>query len=216
MNEHWFHTFAIGLSLTGFVLCLLVWRCRYRILWGTDSSLSGVFQQEDRKQFILRNLMSGFIAVGTSILIAHNMILALWNGDNNFEQLNANPVAYLGPWDLEIYSSIQVHGWNHAWLLIQEYPSTLSILFLGLVGCLSPFGWRERFGLASWMVHFSWYSSHRGDCHRRLVLSDRTKFPAVDLSIATSVCESRSHDGCSNIIVHHHFLSCLFSIDEQS
>jgi hypothetical protein len=72
--------------------------------------LCQTIQQSDRKRFILRNALSGVIALGTSILIAHNMIIALWNGDNNFEQLTTPPVAYLGLFDLPIYDNIQVHG----------------------------------------------------------------------------------------------------------
>ena len=152
-TEHsWLHTIAVGLSLTA--SCFVYWFGGVAVgFCGGLIVICQIFQQEERKLFILRNLMAGFIAVGTSILVAHKMIWALLNGANQFEQLDANPVAYLGPWDVPIYTSLQVHGWNHAWLLLQDHPSTLPILFLGLIGCITPFGWKERWPwLVGWFI----------------------------------------------------------------
>lgn len=152
-DEHqWMHSIAVGLSLTA--SCFVYWFGGVAVgFCGGIVVVCQIVQQSNRKQFILRNLLSGVVAIGSSVLIAHNMIRALWKGDNSFEQLTTPPVAYLGSFDLPIYDNIQIHGSNHMIQVIQNHPSTMPILCLGLLGCLIPYGWKERWPwLIGWIV----------------------------------------------------------------
>lgn len=151
-KHQWIHSVAVGLSLTA--ACFVYWFGGVAIgFCGGLVVLCQIFQQSNRKRFIIRNLVSGVIAVGTSILLAHNMIIALWNGDNHFEQLATTPVAYFGLFDLPIYDSIRIHSSNHMMKLLHNHPSTTPILCLGVLGWLIPYGWKERWPwLVGWIV----------------------------------------------------------------
>ena len=92
--------------IDGILLRILVWWSCSRILRGLVV-VCQLFQHSNRKRFVLRNLLSGVIAIGTSILLAHNMLIALWNGDNNYEQLTTPPVAYLGWFDLPFMTAFR-------------------------------------------------------------------------------------------------------------
>ena len=142
------YSVLLGLMLT--CSCFVYWFGGVAVgFCGGAVALCQIYSQSNRKQFILNHLLAGLIAVGSSVLIIHKMLLDMMSNTRTFEQLSEIPITHWSVLELPVYSATRLHNWRTVWQLLSEHPSTLPILFLGLLGCVIPYGWRNRW---PWMV----------------------------------------------------------------
>ena len=147
-NSIRWYSVLLGLMLT--CSCFVYWFGGVAVgFCGGVIALCQIYSQTNRKRFIGANLIAGLVAIGSSVLITHKMLFDMWSNTRSFEQLSETPITYWSVLDLPIYSATRLHNWNSMWQLLSEHPSTLPVLCLGLLGCLVPYDWKERF---PWMI----------------------------------------------------------------
>ena len=122
---YWFGGVAVGFCAGATVLCAIV-------------------QQQHRWAFVLRNALSGLVAIGSVVFVASSMLLALWEGSNGFAQLSQSPIRSWSPLELPLYDVLYIHNANSLWTVFINHPSTLPVLTIGLFGAICPWGWASR------------------------------------------------------------------------
>ena len=144
----------LGVGLAVVASCFVYWFGGASIgLCGGCVVLCQITTTQHKKNFVLGNLLSGAVAIGVAILIAHSMIWDLVLGTGGFEQLHQPPLRSWGPFNLPIYNELHIHSWNTLWTLVENHPATVPILGLGLFGAISPFGWGRRWPwIVGWIV----------------------------------------------------------------
>lgn len=106
--------------------------------------LFATIQQQHRTAFVMRNALSGLVAIGSVVLVASSMLIQLWDGSNGFEQLSQSPIRTWSVLELPLYDVLYIHNANSLWTVCVNHPSTLPVLIIGLFGALCPWGWTAR------------------------------------------------------------------------
>lgn len=144
----------IGVGLALVASCFVYWFGGASIgLCGGVVVLCQLTMAKQKRGFVLGSLLSGGVAIGIAMIVAHSMIWDVLYGNGVFEQLQKTPLQSWSPFQLPIYNQIRIHNWHSMWSLLEDHPSTVPILGLGLFGAIAPFGWRTRWPwIVGWIV----------------------------------------------------------------
>jgi hypothetical protein len=110
---------------------------------------------QHRIHHIKRSVLAGLLSIGVVGVVAFRMLMDLLHNTRSFDQMKTLPIQELNIAGVTfpIYDQIRIHHWDHAIHVLEQHPSTITILTVGLFGCIFPIGFRDRWPwIVAWMV----------------------------------------------------------------
>lgn len=150
----WGHSILVGV-LFG-LSCLVYWFGAVAV--GFCVGVAMICQTtyvQHRIHHMKRSLLAGLLSIAVVGVATLRMLMELWNNTRTFEQMKTLPVQELNVAGVTfpIYDQIRIHHWDHAVHLLAQHPSTITILAVGLFGCLFPIGLKDRWPwIVAWIV----------------------------------------------------------------